>query len=201
MANYSNIFVKEGISYSEYRDLIVSLFKEGKATGDDSSEEMLHYTRLNIQRMERLDKTAVLSDTLIASVNALKNRYHFLVITEGWCGDAAQIVPLFDKMTQAFPDKIDLRFVLRDAHLDLIDAHLTGGARAIPVLLVLNEEGELVARWGPRPAVAQQLLNVWKTEYADKHIRSEKLHLWYAKDKTKTTQQEIETLIGTLEED
>jgi len=102
MANYSNIFVKEALSYIEYRDLIVSLFKEGKATGDDSSEEMLHYTRLNIQRMERLDKTAVLSETLLASVQALKNRYHFLVITEGWCGDAAQIVPLFDKMTAAF---------------------------------------------------------------------------------------------------
>ena len=201
MANYSNIFVKEGISYIEYRDLILSLFKEGKATGDDSSEEMLHYTRLNIQRMERLDKTAVLSETLLASVQALKNRYHFLVITEGWCGDAAQIVPLFDKMTAAFPEKIDLRFVLRDAHLELMDAHLTGGARAIPVLLILNEEGELVARWGPRPAVAQQLLNGWKTEYADKHIRSEKLHLWYARDKTKTTQQEIEKLIATLEED
>jgi hypothetical protein len=31
-------------------------------------------------------------------VGILKNDYIWLVISEGWCGDAAQLNPVFDKM-------------------------------------------------------------------------------------------------------
>jgi hypothetical protein len=199
MANYSNIFVKEGLNYSEYRDLILSLLGENRSTSDDDSEEMLHYSKLNVQRMNRLDKTAVLNDALIEKIKSLKKNYHLLVITEGWCGDAAQIVPLFEKMTAISPGKLDLRFVLRDKNLPLIDAFLTNGGRAIPIVLILDEEAELVAKWGPRPAAAQAVLNQWKTATSDRHLQSEKLHLWYAQDKTQATQEELTALIAGLE--
>jgi hypothetical protein len=200
MANYSNIFVNEGLNYSEYRDLIVSLLEKGRSTNDDNSEEMLNYTKLNIQRMSRIEKTAVLNDTLVEKIKNLKKHYHLLVITEGWCGDAAQIVPLFRQMTAILPEKFDLRFVLRDKNLPLMDAHLTNGARSIPVLLVLDDAGGLVAKWGPRPAAAQEVLNQWKATTSDRHVQSEKLHLWYSQDKTRATQEELITLVDKLEE-
>lgn len=199
MANYSNIFVREGLKYAEYRELISSLLAEGKSTSADHSEEMLHYTTLNVQRMNRLEKTAVLNESLTEAIGRLKKHYHLLVITEGWCGDAAQIVPLFDKITALSPEKFDLRFVFRDQNLPLIDAHLTNGARSIPVVLVLDDEGELLVKWGPRPAAAQKELNYWKAQTADKHLHSEKLHLWYARDKTQATQQELTELVRNLE--
>ncbi len=121
------------------------------------------------------------------------------MISEGWCGDAAQIVPIFHKMIQFAPDKFELRFVLRDKNLPLIDAHLTKGGRAIPVLLLLDAQGELISKWGPRPEVLQHLLGEWKNEISDMFELAERLHLWYARDKTQTTQQELSALISNLE--
>jgi hypothetical protein len=44
-----------------------------------------------------------------------------------------------------------MRIVERDKNLDLIDAHLTGTSRSIPVIMLLD--GDYVERgwWGPRP--------------------------------------------------
>lgn len=199
MVNYSNIFVNEGLSYEKYRDLVDSLLAENKTTGSDHSEALLNYSKLNVQRMNRVYKTAVLSEALVSSIKALKNRYRFLVISEGWCGDAAQLVPLFQKMAELVPAHIELKLVLRDTNLPLIDAHLTNGGRAIPKLLVLDDAGVLVAEWGPRPHILQLLLNEWKLEVQDVYALAEKLHFWYAKDKTLTSQEELLVLIGGLE--
>ncbi|GAA3967819.1 thioredoxin family protein [Pedobacter ginsengiterrae] len=197
MVNYSEIFNEQGMDYQTYRTLIDQLLLEGKATGDVSYD--LHYTKMNVQRMSRVDKTVNLIDELTSTIDALKENYKFLVITEGWCGDAAQIVPVFNKIATASLGKIDLRFVLRDKNLPLIDAHLTNGGRAIPVLLVLNETaGKVLVSWAPRPQVLQELLKEWRKETSDMTILSEKLHSWYAKDKTQSTQAELNKLLKSL---
>jgi len=191
MIDYNNSFIKDGMSYQEYRNLINELLLQHKTTGPDDSDAMLHYTKMNVQRMNRVDKTVKLNEDFLDVLSGVKNKYRFLVISEGWCGDAAQIVPVFDKIATTFADKFELRFVLRDKNLPLIDAHLTNGGRAIPVLLILDEKGGVVKKWGPRPDVLQELLATWKKETTDMMEIAEKLHGWYAKDKTQSTQQEL----------
>jgi len=199
MLDYSNIFDKEALAYTSYRELVDELLARGETTGPDNSEEMLHYSKMNVQRMNRVDKTAVLSKELLSTLNSLKGSYRLLVITEGWCGDAAQIVPVINKMIAAVPDKLELKLTLRDKNLPLIDAHLTNGGRAIPVLLVLDEEGNLLLpKWGPRPAVLQSLIADWKKEGVEMPELAEKLHGWYAKDKTVATQYELNELLKQL---
>lgn len=199
MLNYSNIFDKQALAYNSYRSLVDELLAQGETTGPDNSEAMLHYTKMNVQRMNRVDKTTVLSEELLSTLQNIKGKYLFLVITEGWCGDAAQIVPIINKIASAAPDKFDLRFTLRDKNLPLIDAHLTNGGRAIPVLLVLDEQGNLVLpKWGPRPAVLQNLMLEWKNEGVVMPELAEKLHGWYAKDKTASTQKELNELLKQL---
>ncbi|TCD12611.1 thioredoxin family protein [Pedobacter frigidisoli] len=198
MVNYSEIFSKQGMDYQTYRALIDRLLLEGKATGDVTYD--LHYTKMNVQRMSRVDKTISLTDVLTSTINHLKSDYKFLVITEGWCGDAAQIVPVFNKIAKASLGRIDLKFVLRDKNLPLIDAHLTNGGRAIPVLVVLNGEADQVlATWAPRPQILQELLKEWRKETTEMPILAEKLHGWYAKDKTQSTQAELAILLKGLE--
>lgn len=199
MLNYRNIFDNEGISYPDYREMIDRLLAEGKTTGNDHSEAMLHYAKMNVQRMKRVEKTTILSEELLALIQQVKGHYHFLVITEGWCGDAAQIVPVLNKIAETSAGKFDLRLVLRDENLPLIDAHLTNGGRAIPVLLVLDQQKELILpKWGPRPAVLQAQLAEWKKEGVEMPELAEKLHGWYAKDKTQHVQAELARLIETL---
>ena len=199
MVNYSNIFDNDGLSYAAYRELVDQLLLEKKTTGEDHSDAMLHYTKMNVQRMSRVDKTVALNADLLEALKSLKKQYRFLVISEGWCGDAAQIIPVFNKIANAFPEKINLKLVLRDQHLPLIDAHLTNGGRAIPVLLILDESGKVVYQWGPRPKVLQSLLTEWKKESTDMMLIAERLHGWYAKDKTQSTQQELRELIQQLD--
>lgn len=197
MINYSEIFSEQGMDYQTYRALIDQLLLEGKATGDVTYD--LHYTKMNVQRMTRVDKTVNLTDELSSIIDQFKANYKFLVITEGWCGDAAQIVPVFNKIAVASLGKIDLKFVLRDKNLPLIDAHLTNGGRAIPVLIVLNETADQVlATWAPRPKVLQELLKEWKKETTEMPVLAEKLHSWYAKDKTQSTQAELNELLKGL---
>jgi len=201
MINYREIFEEQGIDYKTYRQLVDKLLAEGHTTGPDHSEAMLHYSKMNVQRMSRVDKTASLNNELSSAIEHLKEKYKLLVITEGWCGDAAQIIPIFNKMALAAPGKFELKFVLRDKNLPLIDAHLTNGGRAIPVLLILDETAEKVlASWAPRPQVLQALLKDWKKESTDMLLIAEKLHGWYAKDKTQTTQAELSGLLHKLED-
>lgn len=199
MINYSNIFVNEGMSYSSYRHLISERLSEKKTTGPDDSEAMLHYTKMNVQRMNRVEKTIVLNPELVKALHTVQGKYRFLVISEGWCGDAAQIVPIFDKIASAYPDHVELKFVLRDENLPLIDAHLTNGGRAIPVLLILDDSGTVLMKWGPRPQLLQALLAGWKKESADMILVAEKLHGWYAKNKTQATQEELTAIIQQLD--
>ncbi|SDH78206.1 Thiol-disulfide isomerase or thioredoxin [Alteribacillus persepolensis] len=82
---------------------------------------------------------------------------HFLAVTEDWCGDAMMIIPVIRKIAEAAD--IDMRVVLRDENTELIDRHLTNGGRAIPIIFVLNDQGELIGKWGPRAPEVQQLVN------------------------------------------
>lgn len=198
MIDYNSIFQNEGLAYQAYRQLIDELLLEGKTTGPDDSEAMLHYTKMNVQRMNRVEKTFQLSEELQLALQELDQNYRLLIISEGWCGDAAQIVPVVDQMVKNSNDKLSLRLVLRDKNLPLIDAHLTNGGRAIPVVLVLDEVGAILATWGPRPQVLQHLLAEWKKENSDMMALAEKLHSWYAKDKTRATQEELTLLISGL---
>jgi hypothetical protein len=141
--------------------------------------------------MNRVDKTSSISDELMAVLTQIKTPQTWLVISEGWCGDAAQIVPYFHFIEKQF-STINVRLVLRDENLELMDQFLTNGGRAIPKLLILDEQSnELLAHWGPRPAEAQAVINDLKAANADMNEMKEKLHLWYARNKSQALQLEL----------
>jgi hypothetical protein len=186
-------------TYARYRQLIDELQADGKTTGPQQSPELTEYTRLNVQRMQRLDKTTQVLPELQAAVQALPQRYEWLIITEGWCGDAAQIVPVLEAVAQASHGNIRTHYLLRDENQDLIDHYLTNGTRSIPKLVVLRADTLTeAAQWGPRPAPAQTLLLDLKAQGATHEEYAEKIHAWYAKDKTQATQQELLKLVNSL---
>lgn len=199
-------FIKKSIldhayTYGTYRQLIDELFAKNKTTGTDHSESMLHYTKLNLSRMHRLDKKSRLTEETIEKLEKIYKPLTWLVITEGWCGDAAQIVPVLNHMALK-NENITLRFILRDENLKIMDAFLTNNARSIPKIIVLDTETrEVLHTWGPRPVEVQKMVMEAKTEGLktdDLVLRqqisnkaAEQLHLWYARDKTKAIQKEF----------
>jgi hypothetical protein len=192
--------LENSYSYTEYRNHVSALLKEGLATGDTQSEALTHYTTLNEVRMNRLDKTVEVPEEIKSRLQKLKTPHSLLVISEGWCGDAAQIMPVINKMA-ALTDKLDLHIVLRDDNSQLMDEYLTNGARSIPKLvLVENDTNTARGSWGPRPHDAAQLIRDYKER--DGVITDEaktELQKWYLHDKGHSTMEEILLLLESTD--
>jgi hypothetical protein len=189
---------ENGLSYNEYRQLIDSLLKINQTTGSNDSEKQLVYTRLNVQRMNKWDKITKLNQELIQVVEKIDTPQKWLILTEAWCGDAAQNLPAIQKIAD-LNDKIEVRYLLRDENLDIMDAYLTDGGRSIPKLIILNDKYNELANWGPRPAPAQNILKDYKSNDDITYDEfSVNLHTWYAKDKGKTLQSEFTVLLAGL---
>ena len=187
-------------SYSGYRKLVSDLVLEGKSSGNEQSEDLTHYSTLNETRMNRLEKTISIAVENIEKLQSLKNEYIWLVLAEGWCGDAAQLLPIFNKMA-AVSDNIELKVVFRDENEELMNHFLSNGAKAIPKLIVLDKETlNIEANWGPRPKGASDFIKNYKAQFGivDETAKTE-LQLWYLHDKGLGTQKELVTLMLDLE--
>ena len=187
-------------SYSEYRKLVSDLLLEGKSTGNEQSDDLKHYSELNETRMNRLDKTMKITDENILKLKNLKSEYIWLVISEGWCGDAAQLLPIINKMA-IDSGKIELKIVLRDENDELMKLFLTNKKKSIPVVVVVDKEtGSVLGKWGPRPKGATDLITDYKKEFGviDETAKTN-LQLWYLHDKGISTQNELVNLMLDLE--
>ena len=102
-------------------------------------------------------RRAVVAEDYLERVAAVPGDWHLLVLSEEWCGDAVNTVPVVAKLA-AFSPNLELRVLARDENLDLMDAHLTGTSRSIPIVILLDDEYRERAWWGPRPTALQVLL-------------------------------------------
>ena len=192
--------VANSITYENYRNTINTLLKEGKSTGHEQSEALTHYSDLNVTRMNRLDKTMTVADEFAEQLKDIKGDYLWLVISEGWCGDAAQLVPIFHKMAELSPN-IEMKIALRDDNDALMNLFLTNGARSIPKLIIIDKNTlEVLGDFGPRPQGAKQLILDYKAEHGvvDETAKTN-LQLWYLHDKGLSTQQEIMAVMAAAE--
>lgn len=148
------------------------------------------YTKLNWQRSSRIERTYRVSPELSVRLNAIAEPQLWLIITEPWCGDSAQLLPGLVKIA-ACSDQITLRILLRDQNLDIMDQYLTDGGRAIPKLIAFDKQGIELFTWGPRPQKAQQLLLDRKAVGMEKEEIYKEMHKWYARDKLKAVEAEF----------
>jgi hypothetical protein len=191
--------LQNSFSYAEYRKLASDLVAQGKPTGHDLSEALANYAELNETRMNRLEKTITISEEIIQKLQNNSKNYIWLVLSESWCGDAAQILPVIYKMSEV-ANAIQLKIVLRDDHAALMQQFLTNGGKAIPKLIILEAQTlNVVAHWGPRPQGAKQLILDYKAAHGivDEAAKIE-LQKWYLHDQGNSIQQEIVEIMEKL---
>ena len=191
----SSAYTDRGMYYDEYRRLIDAFLMVGKSTAKRESESLVEYSKLNVVRMNRLDKTTEIIPELQERISEISAPQTWLVLTEGWCGDAAQIVPVLNKIAE-LNSNIQLKFLLRDEHLELMNKYLTNGkSQSIPKLVVLNEHNTELFNWGPRPQALQELFYHMKANALNNDVIKEEIHKWYAKDKTISIQKDLLALL------
>ena len=196
MEEILNNALRNSYSYQEYRKIVTDLLQDGKTSGAIQTEALVNYSRLNETRMHRIDKTMRIDGAIISKLKSLQSQYIWLVIAEGWCGDAAQLLPIFNKMS-TISEHIDLKIVFRDENQDLMNLFLTNGNKSIPKLIILDKNSlGIISDWGPRPKGAVDLIQNYKEKFGviDDTIKAE-LQMWYLHDKGLSTQKEIIELL------
>lgn len=191
--------LSKAVTYQAYRVLVSHLAEMGKTTGGHS-ESNINYTKLNDRRMKRWDKTLKIPKDIERSVQQYSKDTTWLVITESWCGDAAYIIPVLNKLV-ALNDHIKLKLVLRDENPELMDAYLTNGNRSIPkVIMVDDDSGDVLNVYGPRPSVATDFVNRFKNLHGKLTSEfKEDLQYWYNNDKGLTTLTDMTEMLCKIE--
>ena len=180
-------------SFLQYAEQVIA---ENEANPERSAEDKYaFYTKLNYQRMKRWNKTFTPDAALVEKLKA-QPQQSWWVITEAWCGDSAQNLPVIAALAAAAG--IELHIVLRDENEEIINAYLTNGTKSIPILAAFDAEDNQLFRWGPRPQGAQELMIDWKANPNGRDFEAFELemHQWYNHHKGKEPQQEIAALLG-----
>jgi hypothetical protein len=146
--------IDKGISFEAYHQLYQEQVANGQTSGLDQSEGLIAYTKLNFSRLKRSYKTTEIANETKAMLEKISTPLTWLVLTETWCGDAAQNIPVLAKMAELNP-AISLKLIFRDENPEVMDNFLTNGSKSIPKLICVNENLEVLGTWGPRPAAIQ----------------------------------------------
>jgi hypothetical protein len=189
--------ISRAFSYTEFKEYSEQIVESAQLSKlIDEEKELFEYRKLNLSRTKRIEKTYSPSDEIKKIITNLDKQI-WLVITEDWCGDSAQNLPAISKIA-SLNNKIELKVVLRDTNLNLMDLYLTDGKRSIPKLIALDNQLNEIFIWGPRPKNAQKYFDHLKQEGLDKQEIIKEIHSWYAKDKCKSLEAEIIKLLLTL---
>jgi hypothetical protein len=186
--------VNGAVTYGHYITILEKLVIKKSTSGPEQSNEKILATSVNLQRMKRIIKQTSINPEFLHKVRDLEHPMIWLLITEAWCGDAAQNLPVIHKAAELSGGHIQMFLTFRDENPQLMDHFLTNGTRSIPKLICLNANThEVIGSWGPRPQLIQELLNKYKKANPDATHQDlmYHLHLNYFHDKAHSLQTEL----------
>lgn len=184
----------QGISFENY--LNETREKAEQSTENLSGTDLNYheYYKLGNQRMTRVLARFKKDGDLQERLDKINTEGKILIISEGWCGDASHSIPVTYLF---FSEKYPVRIVYRDQHPELIENFLTNGAKAIPIIIFLDKEGNYIFHWGPRPKHGKDLLEKHKAdpENFTKENFYKELQTYYSKNRGKDILNEIMNLL------
>ena len=155
--------------------------------------------KVNQEEMLHINESYSLSDANKA--RQLQNfNLRALILTADWCGDAMVNLPIF--MSIAKEANIESKFFIRDENLELMDQYLTNGtARSIPIIVLIDENGNEYAKWGPRAKSVQILVDEYKKELPAQDAPEYKEAFHSFINKLSTLYKTDSSIWSTIEED
>lgn len=200
--NITRELIENAFSYDTYKELVSKLIINNRTSGNNQSENNIYFTKLNAERVKRIEKTTVLNEDLKQQLDKIIDPLTILVIAEAWCGDVAQNLPPL-KIISDYNPNVEVKIIFRDENPEVMDQFLTQGTRSIPVFLLIKRDSlEVIGKWGPRPDPAQKIMREAKLRKDYSHDEATKeIQLWYAKDRTVTFQKELSDFLKIISSD
>jgi len=170
--NYAALYA-QGVTFAQFLDQVRARRDEWRA----------HYN------------DATVSPDLITRMRALPGRRRILVIAEDYCLDSANTIPYVARLVDGAPERLELRVLDATRGRPVMDAHPTpDGRAATPTIVILDENGWLIAAWTERPSATQTWFLEQQKVMMQKPLRDQ-LEAWYAGDAGRTTVAEIAALL------
>jgi thioredoxin-like negative regulator of GroEL len=140
-----------GSTYTDFRDRILG--SEGIMKDLlEASEAHLAKQELNVDAFKALEKPV-----------------RVVVLSEDWCGDCTDNVPVLNRIAQD-SGKLDFRVVSRDEHLDIQNQYLKYGKfQSIPTILFLDDAGNVFGHFIERPESVTELRAAKRQEIYAEH--------------------------------
>lgn len=181
------------LSVNDYQNYFKKIVDKEIAEAPYDNPAYYSYTEANYKRRESLLNKIDINKKLYNELDETTAQWHWILISEPWCGDASFSQPIIETICLA--GDIDLKIALRDTETALMDAFLTNGGKSIPKLVVLNKELDVLFSWGPRPQELQkEVLEFLKTAPSTEE-KIKLAHRWYIQDKGEAIQHELLDLI------
>jgi hypothetical protein len=100
--------------------------------------------------------------------SSLRNRddLRCLILCAEWCGDVVRNVPVIFRALEN--SGIPTEVLIMEQHLETMDQFLTGGGRAIPIVIFTDTSGVVLGQWGPRPEHVQAVMTEFKKQNPDR---------------------------------
>ena len=102
------------------------------------------------RRWNQVHEAARLTEVQKQLVGGFVRNMKILVFSGIWCGDCIEQCPLLQRIAEANPGKIALRFIERPKDGELIPELRINGGNRVPVVLFLSEDDEWCATAGDR---------------------------------------------------
>lgn len=195
--------LQKSFDYATFLRLLDTFVRNGETSGENQSDALVKYTKLNASRVKRLNRTAQPSPATVSLVKSIPFEMDWVVIGEAWCGDVAQNLPFIHNLAEAVPN-VRLRMVFRDENPQYMDQFLTNGARSIPKWVIYRKDtDEILGVWGPQPAVLQKMVLDMRggTNPPSKESIAEEVHRWYHNDRNSELEKEIAGIFGKIAEE
>ncbi|MEZ6094460.1 MAG: thioredoxin family protein [Pirellulaceae bacterium] len=127
--DFQKIYDQQALSYSD--------FLAKNASERDLQKWSLVYDRVQFSNSQR------------QMVEGFVREMHLLVMAGTWCGDCAVQCPIIQKIGEANP-RLHVRFIDRDANLELAAELTICGAPRIPQTMMFDEDFNPISRVGEK---------------------------------------------------
>ncbi len=196
MHKFTNKIIDNALSHTEFMDFTKDILETKNPIKPYDSEAYYNYTYVNFKRTEKILRNFKIENKLYNVLNDGIENWTWVLLNEPWCGDGSFSQAVLYAFSLASGGNIDFKVLLRDSHIDIMGNFLTNGGMAIPKLVCLDKDLNVLGTWGPRPKQLQIEFNEWKKdENFDTNTKIKKVNRWYLKDKNKSIQKEFIDLI------
>lgn len=108
-----------------------------------------HGSQSHRERWEHVYNQVVLTSDQQALLKGFTRQMNVLCIAGAWCGDCVNQCPIFPRFAEG-TDRIHLRFIDRDKHIDVQEQLSLCAGHRVPVVVFLSEDNYECGRYGDR---------------------------------------------------